>query len=425
VDEAASFVMVGASHRTASLALLERLSVRSAELSDVIEELAAGVEVVGVVVLSTCNRTEVYACCRRFHAGVEELVTYLADRAGISPAELVPHLTVLHDDTALTHLFRVAAGAESAVVGESEILGQIQRALSMAEASSAASPLLARAFRHALRAGRQARARTGVGTGPCSLPSIAVRRAAESLGGLRERQALILGAGEMGSAVGSALAGAGVAGVAVAGRGSDRAAAVASASGGRAVAATDLDQTLEHVDVVFTATTSPDRLIDRRLCASVMARRPHRPLVIVDLAMPRDVEPDVATIPGVTLFNLDDLKAMAAEIVAERRRHLPDVERLVAAEVEKFLRETSAREMTPVVSALRCRVEEVRRAELERWRDRFGPLEPQALALAEAITAGVTAKLLHGPTVRLKDAAGTKQADLYRHALVELFELQS
>ncbi len=415
--------MVGASHRRASLALLERLSVRTADLSGVLGELTARVEVAGVVVLSTCNRTELYACCRRFHGGVEELVDFLARRAGVAAAELVPHLIVSHDDTALTHLFRVAAGVESAVMGETEILGQIRHALSRAEADGAASPLLSRAFRHAIRTGRRARAATGVGTGPSSMPSIAAQRAADHLGGLVGRHALILGAGEMGRAVGAALGRAGVAGIDVAGGGSTRAEALAATLGGKVVASGGLAEALEVADAVFTATTAPGFLIHRQLCASVMARRRHRPLAMVDLAMPRDVDPEAATVPGVALFDLDDLKATAAEVLAERRRHLPDVERLVAGEVERFLRETSARDMTPLVSALRCRVEDVRRAELRRWQARIGPLDPRAAALAEEITAGVVAKLLHGPTAKLKDSARTARAETYRSVLVELFDL--
>jgi glutamyl-tRNA reductase len=415
--------MVGASYRTAPLPLLERLSVPTSDLPTMLQELAAGAEVTGVVVLSTCNRIELYACCRRFHGGVQALVSLLAERAGLTVAELVPHLSVLHDDTALAHLFRVAAGAESVVVGETEILGQVQRALSAAEAHGSASPLLARAFRHAVRAGRRARAETSVGAGACSLPRLAVRRAADRCGDLGGRQALVVGAGAMGGAVAAALARAGVGGIVVAGRGTERAAAVAAAVGGRVAAADGLSDALEAVDLVFTATTSSGWVLDAGLCASVMARRPQRPMLIVDLSLPRDVDPDVAALPGVTLVDLDDLRAAAAEALTGRRGHLPEVERLVAAEVERFLRETSAQEVGPLVSALRCRVEDVRRAELQRWQRRMGPLDPQAVALAEAITAGVVAKLLHGPSVRLKDAAGTPQAELYRHALVDLFDL--
>ena len=296
------------------------------------------------------------------------------------------------------------------MLGETEILGQVQRALAAAETQRSATPLLVQAFRHAVRVGRRARAETGVASGSSSLPRLAVRRAGDQLGGLGDRQILVLGAGEMGAAVAAALPRGGKGTVAIAGRGTERATAVAAAAGGRVVTGENLREALEEADAVFTATTSPGFLLDRATCASVMARRPQRPLVIIDLALPRDVDPDVATLPGVTLFDLDDLRAMAAEALTGRRRHLPAVDRLVTVEVEKFLRETLAREMSPLVSALRCRIEEVRRAELQRWQARLGPLDPQTLELAEAITAGVVAKLLHAPTVRLKDTAGTAEA---------------
>jgi glutamyl-tRNA reductase len=359
-----------------------------------------------VVVLSTCNRTEVYAGCRRFHEGVEELVAFLARRAGCTLAALVPHLSVLHDDRALTHLFLVAAGAKSVVIGETEILGQVQRAAAAADEQGAVSTLLSRAFREALRTGRRARVETGVAAGRWSLPSVAVRRAADRFGSLNGRRALVVGAGEMGQAVTSALTRAGVDDISVAGR------------------STRLGPALELVDAVFSATTAPGWVLDQPLVAAVMARRPERPLVVVDLALPRDIDPDVAGIPGVTLFDLTDLRAASTDALAERRRHLPDVERLVAADVENFLQEAAARQMGPFVSALRCRVEEVRRAELQRWQGRIGPLNPEALAVVEAVTAGVVAKLLHGPTVRLKDIAGSSEADRYRDLLAELFDVR-
>ena len=421
----ASFVMVGASHRTAPFGLLERLSIPVPELPAALRSLAALPDVTGVVALSTCNRTEIYASCRRFHGGAEQLAGFLAARADMAMADLAPHLSIIHDDIALTHLFRVAAGAESVVVGETEILGQLQRALANAEDNSTSSPIVARALRHAVRAGRRARTETGVAAGSSSLPWLAVERAADSLGGVQGRHVLIIGAGKMGRGVARAVARAGAGEITIAGRSSERAAVVAAAVGGRAVAPDDLVRALDAADAVFTATSSSEWIIPRRMVTSAMARRPDRPLVIVDLALPRDVDPDVATVPDVTLVDLDSLRASAAESLDERRQHLPAVRRLVADEVDRFLRETCEHDIAPLVSALRCRVEDVRRAELRRWQARAGRLDPDALALAEAITAGVVAKLLHGPTVRLKEAAGTAEANLYRDALTDLFELDS
>jgi glutamyl-tRNA reductase len=418
-----TFVMVGASHRSAPLELLERLSIRAAELPAALQSLAELTQVTGVIALSTCNRTELYASCERFHDGVEQLATFLATRADVAVSDLAPSLSILHDDTALHHLFRVAAGAESVMLGETEILGQLQRALASAETHGVASPIVARALRHAVGVGRRARAETGVAAGSSSLPWLAVQRAGSALDGLRHRHVLVFGAGEMGGGVAAAVAKVGAAEITIAGRSTDRAAAVAAAVGGRAVAGGELANALEAADAVFTATNSSEFVVPRRTVSSVMARRPDRPLVIVDLALPRDVDPDVVGVPGVTLVDLDDLRTLAAEALDGRRQHLPAVERLVTEEVDRFLRETRARDIAPLVSALRCRVEDVRKAELRRWQARSGRLDPQALALADAITAGVIAKLLHGPTVRLKEAAGTADADVYRAALTDLFEL--
>jgi glutamyl-tRNA reductase len=420
-----TLVMVGASHQTAPLTLLERLSIPAADLAGALGDLARLGDVSGVVAVSTCNRTELYASCRRFHGGVEQLAGFLAARAGVPLADLVASLTILHDDTALRHLFRVAAGAESVVVGETEILGQLQRALTSAEAQNTTSAVLGRAFRHAVRTGRRARAQTGVATGSASLSWLAVQRAAGALGGVEGRRVLVIGAGEMGRGIATAVARAGAREVTIVGRSTDRAADVAAAVKGRVVAQDDLDGALEAADAVFTATSAAGSVITRRMIAAVMDRRPDRPLAIVDLALPRDVDVDVATVSGVSLADIDDLRQAASEALADRRRHLPAVECMVAEEVERFLRESRARDAAPLVSALRCRVEDVRRAELRRWQARFGDLDPEALALAEAVTAGVVAKLLHGPTVRLKEAAGTADAHLYRDALMDLFQLSA
>jgi glutamyl-tRNA reductase len=418
-----TLVMVGASHRTAPLTLLERLSIPGGDLAGALGDLARLGDVSGVVAVSTCNRTELYASCRRFHGGVEQLAGFLAARAGVPLADLAGSLTILHDDTALSHLFRVAAGAESVVVGETEILGQLQRALTSAEAQNTTSAVLGRAFRHAVRTGRRARAETGVATGSSSLSWLAVQRAASALGGLEARRVLIIGAGEMGRGVATAVARAGAREIIIAGRSTERAADVAASVGGRVVTGENLDGALEAADAVFTATSAPMSVVTRPMVAAVMVRRPDRPLAIVDLAVPRDVDADAGTVSGVSLADIDDLRQAAAEALEDRRRHLPAVERLVAEEVERFLRESRARDAAPLVSALRCRVEDVRRAELRRWQARFGDLDPEALALVEAVTAGVVAKLLHGPTVRLKEAAGTADAHLYRDALMDLFQL--
>jgi len=416
--------MVGASHETAALPLLERLAIGGDDLPGVLGELSGGAAVEGVIVVSTCQRTEIYACLRQFHNGIEELVTFLAGRAGCGPGALVPHLSVQHGDEALTHLFLVAAGARSVTIGETEILGQLQRAVAAAQARGTSSPLLRRAFDHALRTGRRARAETGIGAGASSLPTLGVRLAGERLDTLGGRSALVIGAGEMGRAAATALRRAGVGDISVVGRTAARAREVAEAVDGRGVVAMDhLAGAVESVDVVLSATSATGYVLDRRLVEDVMARRPTRPLVVVDLAVPRDADPALSSVPGVTLFDLDDLRRAAGGVMAERRHHLPAVEGLVAGEVERFLRETSARDIGPLVSALRCHVEDVRRSEIQRWQARVGPLDPQAVALVEAVTAGVVAKLLHAPTVRLKAVAGTPEADRYREALAALFDV--
>ena len=418
-----SFIVVGLNHRTVPLPLLERASVPKAGLPKALRDLAGREHLAEVAILSTCNRTEVYASATKFHPSVGDVADFLAEQAGMTAADLTDHVYSYHDEAAITHLFGVAAGVDSVILGEGEILGQVREALKVAEQEGTAGAILGRVFRHAIEAGKRSRAETGIARGSVSLSSAAVALAAEHLGGLHERRVLVLGAGEMGAGMAKALVASGATEVMVAGRSPERAAEVAAKMGGRALPIERLPEALTAVDVVLTSTGATEAVIDLPALEVAMDRRFGRDLLIVDIAVPRDVDPAAAALSGVTLCDMDDLKVFAERSLDRRRREVARVRRIIAAELDRFRSEATAREVAPLVAALRARGEEVRLGELERFRAKLEGLDPKAAEAVEALTRGIVAKLLHDPTVRVKDAAGSGRAEVYADALTALFGL--
>jgi glutamyl-tRNA reductase len=321
----------------------------------------------------------------------------------------------------VAHLFSVAAGLDSAVLGESEILGQVRQAWEASAEEGAVGPSLNLLFRHALEVGKRVRTETGIGRSTASVSSAAVALAGERLGGLVGRKVVVLGAGEMGEGMAVALAGAGVADVAVANRTEDRAVELAERVGGRAVALADLTTELSSADVLLTSTGATSVLLEVAELEPLVAARDGRPLLIVDVAVPRDVDPAAASLPGVTLLDMDDLRAFADAGMAERRREVARVRDLVDEEVSRFRELSTSRRVVPLVVDLRQRAEAVRAAEVERLGRK---LDPDAREALEAVSRSLVAKLLHEPTVRLKDAAGTVRGDRLAEALRDLFDLR-
>ena len=419
-----SFVVVGLNHRTVPLPVLERATVPPALVPKALRDLAGREYLAEVALLSTCNRTEVYALCTKFHPGVADASEFLAEQAGMRATDLADHIYSYYDEAAVAHLFGVAAGVDSVILGEGQILGQVRDALKIAEEEGTAQASLARIFRHAIEVGKRSRAETGIGRGATSLSSAAVALATERLGTLVERRVLVLGAGEMGEGMARSLAGSGVAEVVVTGRGTERSTDLATRVGGRAVPIEQLSSTLVATDLVLTSTGATEVVITKDDVEVAMKRRFGRPLLIVDIAVPRDVDPGVAEVPGVTLLDMDDLKAFAEHSMDRRRREVARVRRIISAELERLRTERDAREVAPLVSALRTRGEDIRLAELERFRAKLEAVDSKTADAIEALTRGIVAKLLHEPTVRVKEAAGSGRGDLYADILTALFDLE-
>jgi glutamyl-tRNA reductase len=419
-----SLIVVGLNHRTAPVDLLERMTVPAEHLAKVLHDLGAREHLLEVVVLSTCNRIEVYARCTHFHPAVGDVSAFLADYSGSSPDDFSELLYTYYDDAAVAHLFSVAAGLDSMIVGESEILGQVREAWQAAVREGTA-PQLTGLFRHAVESGKRVRTETGIGRHPVSIPSAAVSVAAEHLGTFEGAKVLVIGAGQMATGLASTLRARGVEHVWIANRTLERAEAAAERIGAQAIPLSEIADTLVDADVLLSSTASPQVLVERATIEMVMACRGGRPLLVVDVALPRDIDPGVREVNDVTLLDLDDLKDYARRSAERRRSEIGKVREILAAEIERYRSARSEREVAPLVTSLHDLGEDVRVREIERFRAKLDRLDPDQRAVVEALTQGIVNKLLHEPTARVKDAAGTPRGEYYADALAALFDLPS
>jgi glutamyl-tRNA reductase len=417
-----SIVVIGVNHRSGPLAILERLAIPPDEQGKAISRLVARENIREAVVLCTCNRTEIYAVAERFHGAYADIRDFFCDLARLDADELHPHLYSQHDDAAVTHLFEVAAGLDSAVLGESEILGQVRAAWELAQEEGGAKATLNLLFRHAIETGKRARTETSIGRGTASVSHAAVEMATERLGSLIGRRVLVVGAGTMGEGIATALIHAGANNVGVANRTVERAQQLAARIGGTVVPFADLPAALGDTDVLLTCTGAGNTIIDFELLES--SRGPSTsPMLIVDIAIPRDVAPEVTRIDNLTLLNLDDLRDWAGRALVLRAEEAHRVNAIVSEEVERFGVEATARQAAPLVAQLHQRGEAIRRAEIERFTARLASLDSSQRAALEAVTKGIVAKLLHTPSVKLKDEAGTPQGERNAATIRDLFDL--
>lgn len=419
-----SYVVVGLNHRTVPLDLLERMTIAPALLPKALHDLAGREHLAEVALLSTCNRTEIYALCTKFHSAVHDVNAFLAEHSFAPAEEFADHLYTYYHDAAVAHLFGVAAGVDSMILGEGEILGQVRDSWQTADREGTARQALSRVFRHAIEVGKRSRTETGIGRGAVSISSAAVSLATERLGSLVDTGVLILGAGEMGEGMAVSLAGSGVREIVIANRSTKRGSELASRVGGRAISLQSFRKALVNADLLLTSTGALDFVIDRGDVETVMRQRPGRPLLIVDVAVPRDIDPGAARVPGVTLLDMDDLKAFAEHSMDQRKREVAKVRRIIAEELDNFREERDAREVAPLIQELHALGESVRMAELERFRARLTGLDAKTRSAVEALTEGIVNKLLHEPTVRAKKAAGTAQGEIYADTLATLFNLE-
>jgi glutamyl-tRNA reductase len=418
-----SLLAVGVSHKTAPVALLERFAMAAEERAKALHELVGSDHVSEALVLATCNRVEVFAEVERFHGGVTDVSRVLARQAGATVEELSPFVTVHYEDQAVGHLFSVAAGLDSMVVGETQVLGQLRAAYALARDEGTVGRALHPVAQRALRVGKRVHTETGIDRAGASLVSVALDRAEERIGSLQGRRVLVVGAGSMGALSATTLARRG-ADVVVSSRTAASADRLAAAIGGRATELGRLPDELAAADVLVTCTGATGLVVSTEVVTAAMQSRSGagRPLVVVDLALPRDVDPGVAGLPGVHVVDLALLQgstsdgSVPADDVAAARA-------LIEAETAQLRAERQAAEVAPTVSALRSQAAEVVDAELLRLAGRLPDLDARARTEIARTVRRVVDKLLHEPTVRVKELAAAPGATDYAGALRALFGL--
>jgi glutamyl-tRNA reductase len=413
-----NLLVVGLSHHTAPVELLERLTVTREETPGFLSHLVARPYVNEAVVLSTCNRVEVYAAVSGFHGGLAEIGAVLAERAGLDIGMLALHLYVRVDADAAAHALRVAAGLDSMVIGEAQILGQLRDAYNLAAERDTAGRLLHELMQQALRVGKRVHAETGIDRAGQSVVSAALALAPHGVAG---RSALVIGAGSMGGLALATLARCGSGPLSVTNRGATRAARAARLHGARPVRWDTLVDELAAVDLVVCATASAEPVLSVEIIQAAQEKRATHQLVIFDLAVPRDVAPEVAALPGVTLIDLTTLSTATVDAPSQADRVAS--EEIVAAEVESFLAWLRGADVAPTVAALRTKADEVIAAELRRLRHRTPDLTEELRAEIAHAVHRVVRQLLHQPTVRVRQLAATPGGEQYVEVLRELFDL--
>jgi glutamyl-tRNA reductase len=416
---------LGVSHRTAPLALRERLALTEGRAAGVLNGLVSEEPITEAAALSTCNRTELYLVASDAVEAETAALGVLAREAGIRPTELLGPLYALRGSEAALHLYRVTAGLDSMIVGEAEIQGQVKRAYELALVEGATGPVLNRMFRGALAAGKRARTETAVGEKGLSIPSVAVELAQRTLGDLSSRRVLLVGAGETSELTARALAARGADAVFIANRRHNRAIGLAQRFGGRAVRIDELPAQLAEADIVVSTTNSPHHLIERTELEVVMAQRPARPLLLIDLAVPRDIDPGCREVPGVSLHDVDDVQSIAERNASGREAEARRAERILEAELVRFERWLSSQEVTPTVAALRARADEIVTRVLAENETRWEDLSERDRERVELLARAIASRLLHEPTLRIKAAADRDDAYLQVSALRELFGLDA
>jgi glutamyl-tRNA reductase len=393
---------LGISHKTAPVALRERVAFGGNDAPGFLRAATADEAVHEAVAISTCNRTEFYLVVGDAVAAESSVLALLARRAGIRPTELAEVIYSPRNCEAARHLYRVTAGLESMIVGESEVQGQVRRAYEAAVAAGTTGPLTNRLFTAALQTGRRVRAETEISGSHVSISSVAVQLAHDLLGELAGRPVVIIGAGETAELTARALAEHGVTTIFVANRHADRARSLADRFGGRVISLDSLPAQLEQADIVLASTASPHPIVEQEELELVMRGRPDRPLLLIDMAVPRDIDSACADLDGVTLCDIDDLQAVVARNISTREGDVPRAEQIVEEEIKRFAAWLGQLDVRPTVAALRQHGHAIVEQVLDENAGRWESASPGDVARVEAMARAVMSRLLHEPTIRLK-----------------------
>jgi glutamyl-tRNA reductase len=407
--------VVGLNHKTAPVSLRERVALGPSLLKEALQTLSKYMS--QGVILSTCNRTEVYTTCTQSSPG--EALEFLSAQSGIPVEELTPNLYTLREEEAVNHLFRVAAGLESMILGEYEVLGQVRRAFEEADTSGLVGYPLLELFQQAVRVGRKVREETDISKNAASVSSAAVMLAKKLFGDLKHRQVLLIGAGEAGTLVAKALVKIGTCQVTVANRSYSKSAALAAEVKGVAVPFQQLSEALSQADILISCSAAPHYIIKPLLVRQVMEARPSRPLMAIDIAVPCDIDPGVKNIDGVTLYNIDNLSSVAEVNLQLREQETTKATVIIDAEVSKFMDWRNTQDTTPIIKALVDKAEEIRTTQLSRALGEINDLSAEDRVCLDAMTRAIVKNLLHKPISCLR-----KQNGHNIQAIKEIFDLE-
>jgi glutamyl-tRNA reductase len=397
-----TLVLIGVNHKTAPIELRERIAIPRDELPEATRALAAVPGVSECMIVSTCNRVEMLASVE---SPDTDLKGFLHRHFGLDPSLLAAHIYEQHDRDAVRHLFRVASSLDSMVVGEPQILGQVKEAFAVARASGTVAGQLEHLLQSAFAAAKKVRSETEIGSNSVSIASVAVELARKIFGSLQGRTVFLVGAGKMSELAARHLVQQGAGAILVSNRTQERARVMAEEFKGRVIPFEKLYEAASEADIVISSTGAPHPIFRREHGQAFMQRRKNRPMFFIDIAVPRDVDPEMGKLEGVFVYDIDDLQAVAAAHMAERSRVASDAETLIAGEVERFQQRQRTVNVAPAIVALQRQAEEIRLTELKRVQARLGSLSAEQVAAVEALTRGLVNKFLHPPMQALKQAA--------------------
>ncbi|MGI9952945.1 glutamyl-tRNA reductase [Moorellaceae bacterium AZ2] len=418
-------VAIGLNHRTAPVEIREKLAFPRHALPSALSDLRSQQGIEGNVILSTCNRTEIYLTTPEWDKGVGTVKKFLGRRCGLDIPALQDYLYIYTFHEAVRHLFRVAAGLDSMILGEAQVLGQVAEAYEAARNTGATNSVLNNLFQQAIAAGKRVRTETRIDHNTLSVSYAAVELARRVFGGdLTGRTVLVIGAGKMSTLAARYLRDNGVTTVLVSNRSYDRAAALAGTIGGRAVRLDDLEEILPQADIVISCTAASHYIIHTEQIARARKGREHNPLMLIDIAVPRDIDPSVGELPGVRLFDIDDLEQVITNNLEERKKAAQRAELIITEEVESFFQWLGSRFVVPTIIALKEKAEAIKEAELRRAFNRLGSPSPQEKKIIGSLANSIVNRLLHDVVINLKSAALSPQGHLYVEVLQNLFALK-
>ena len=419
-------ILVGLNHRTAPVDVRERLGIADSKLPETTSALRSIEGVDGAAILSTCNRVEAVVSTRDEDV-IEQLVDWLAARAGTHRAELEKHLYILRHGDVVKHLFRVASGLDSMIVGEPQIHGQVRAAFLASQQCGALDALLTQLFEQTMRVAKRVRTDTGIGEHAVSVPYAAIELAKKIFGELKGLQALLLGAGEIGELTAEHLAGSGVRQIFVANRAYERGVQLAGRFGGEAIQFGAVEPFLATCDIVIASTAAPHFVIEKAQIERALATRKNKNLFLIDLSVPRNIDPAIANVDGAYLYNIDDLQLVAESNRELRMKKAQQAEEIISREIDSFRKRLVAQDAVPTILELQGRLEEIRTTELEKCLRKMGPMTAEQRAAVEMFSSQMVNKILHYPILQLKDASvdEPQERESLRKTIRKIFGLRS